>query len=142
MSLKSLMNGVAVAAVAMAAVASVPSAEAREWRRGSHTESHGGPGSGGGHYDGGRGSYVNRWGDVRGGHRGEGRGSFAHGRSQRWNGGHDSRREPDGYGHGSDRHGRDHTARNVAIGAFAAVLGLALAAESQRVREEYYDERD
>lgn len=61
-------------------------------------------------------AYVNRWGDVRGG----------------WRGGGD---------HGYRRH-RDHTGRNVAIGAFAAILGLALAAESQRVQEDYYDDRD
>lgn len=42
---------------------------------------------------------------------------------------------------GYRRH-KDHTGRNLAIGAFAAVLGLALAAESQRVGRDYYDDRD
>ena len=45
------------------------------------------------------------------------------------------------YGHAPRRH-RDHTGRNIAIGAFAAVLGLALAAESQRVGRDYYEDRD
>lgn len=134
MSLKSLMNGVAVATVVAASLAAVPAAEARDWHRGSHSVSHDGAGRGGSGYGGRDGVFVNRWGDVRGGHRGEGRGAFAHGRGQRWQGGYEHSR----------RHGHvdNHTGRNIAIGAFAAVLGLALAAESQRVQEEYYDERD
>ncbi|MEQ1672389.1 MAG: hypothetical protein ABL893_16170 [Hyphomicrobium sp.] len=43
--------------------------------------------------------------------------------------------------HAPRRH-RDHTGRNVAIGAFAAVLGLALAAEANRTQRRYYDDRD
>jgi hypothetical protein len=46
-----------------------------------------------------------------------------------------------GYGHAPRRH-RDHTGRNIAIGAFATILGLALAAESQRVHRDYYEDRD
>lgn len=46
-----------------------------------------------------------------------------------------------GYGYAPRRH-RDHTGRNVAIGAFAAIVGLALAAESQRVQRDYYEDRD
>lgn len=45
------------------------------------------------------------------------------------------------YGHAPRRH-RNHNGRNLAIGAFAAVLGLALAAESQRVGRDYYEDRD
>ena len=45
------------------------------------------------------------------------------------------------YGHAPRRH-RNHTGRNIAIGAFAAVFGLALAAESQRVGRDYYEDRD
>lgn len=140
MSLKTLMNGVAVATMAAAALIAAPSAEARDWKRGGHSESYAGPDSGGGRHGGGSGGAVNRWGDLRGGHRSEGRGAFAHGRGQRWNGGYENSRDNDEY----RRHGRDHdhTARNIAIGAFAAVLGLALAAESQRLREDYYDGRD
>lgn len=37
---------------------------------------------------------------------------------------------------------RDHTGRNVALGVFATVLGLAIAAESNRVSHDYYGERD
>lgn len=126
MSLKSLMNGVAVATIAAGTLLAPADAGAREWRRGGHGEG-AGPGSGGGHHEGRNGVYTNRWGDVRGGRHEGGRGSWAHRRD--WDEGR------------QERHG-DHTARNVAIGAFAAVLGLALAAESQRVREEYYEERD
>lgn len=38
---------------------------------------------------------------------------------------------------GYRRH-RDHTGRNVAIGAFAAIVGLAIAAEASRNRDRYY----
>ena len=112
MSLKKLINGVAIATVAVGSVMTgAGTADARDWGRG-----HGG------------GSHVNRWGDVRGDNHERGRGAWAHGggRHDGWDG---------------ERH-RDHTGRNIAIGAFAAVLGLALAAESQRVQEQYYDDRD
>jgi hypothetical protein len=149
MSLKSFVNGVAVATMAAATVVAAPSAEARDWKRGNHSESHNAHNSGGGRHSGGGGVTVNRWGDVRGSDHSQGRGSFAHGRGQRWNGGYENSRGHDrsySSDYSTGRHSgsgkRDHTARNVAIGAFAAVLGLALAAESQRVREEYYDERD
>ncbi|MEQ1715519.1 MAG: hypothetical protein ABL907_05980 [Hyphomicrobium sp.] len=107
MSMKTLVNAVAVASVGLATL--IPLASAASARDGHR---HGGPRIE--HYD--SSPRVNRWGDVRGGWRG-------------------------GDNHGYRRH-RDHTGRNVAIGAFAAVLGLALAAESQRVQEEYYDDRD
>ncbi len=60
---------------------------------------------------------VNRWGDVR---------------QNRWNNaGH-------AYNGGYRKH-RDHTGRNLAIGAFAAILGLAIAAETSKVQHDYYD---
>lgn len=40
------------------------------------------------------------------------------------------------------RQHRDNTGRNLAIGAFATILGLAIAAETSRVHDRYYDERD
>ena len=61
---------------------------------------------------------VNRWGDVR---------------SNRWNNAGSTelqRRIPPH---------RDHTGRNIAIGAFAAILGLAIAAETAKVQHDYYD---
>ncbi len=138
MSLKLLINGVALAAMAAATLVTAPTAEAREWRRGNQSENHSGWMRDADRSEGRHGGHVNRWGDVRGRDRGEGRGSFAHGRGDRWDGGYEIDR--DHHDRHSSHHGRDNTARNVAIGAFAAVLGLALAAESQRVREEYYDE--
>ena len=51
----------------------------------------------------------------------------------RWDRGNDN--------YGYRRH-RDHNGRNLAIGAFAAILGLALAAESSNVQHRYYDDRD
>lgn len=104
MSLKSLTNVVAVAALTVATLASGSgAAEARDW----------GGRYGGGHVERGEGDW----------HRHAGRGSWAQERGWR------------------DHH-RDHTGRAIAIGAFATVLGLALAAESARVRDQYYDERD
>jgi hypothetical protein len=107
MSLKILINPVAVASIGLATLIPLSSAaSARDWNR------HGSPRIE--HRD--HNSYVNRWGDVRGG----------------WRGGD----------HHAYRRHRDHTGRNVAIGAFAVILGLAIAAESQRVQEQYYDDRD
>lgn len=56
---------------------------------------------------------VNRWGDVR---------------HNRWNNAYNGHRY----------HKRDNTGRNVALGAFAVILGLALAAEANRVENQYY----
>ncbi|MGL4397115.1 MAG: hypothetical protein ACRCS9_11295 [Hyphomicrobium sp.] len=66
---------------------------------------------------------------YRGGNRWDDRRSARHGR-------HD-----DGRDHGGRRH-RDHTARNVAIGAFATILGIAIASEAARAndRGDYGDE--
>ena len=64
---------------------------------------------------------VNRWGEVR--------------------------RSPDAYEYRHDagddgyrRHHRDNVGGAVAVGIFATVLGLALAAESNRVQHRYYDD--
>lgn len=86
--------------------------------------------------------------DWRGGHgaRGSYHGETAHRGSYRSDYGH---RSPGGRGwnrgyrgqHGYRRH-RDHTGRYVAIGAFATILGLALAAESNGVRRDYYEDHD
>jgi hypothetical protein len=43
---------------------------------------------------------------------------------------------------GGYRRHHDHDNRNLAIGAFATVLGIALAAEANRVHDHYYDDRD
>jgi Ni/Co efflux regulator RcnB len=40
---------------------------------------------------------------------------------------------------GEYRHHRNHNGRNVAIGAFAAILGLAIAAEANRGHDRGYD---
>jgi hypothetical protein len=59
-----------------------------------------------------------------------------------WAGG---RANPDRYeyrhdgGYEHHRH-RDHVGGAVAVGIFATVLGLALAAESNRVQHQYYDD--
>jgi|CXWK01.1.fsa_nt_gi hypothetical protein len=60
-----------------------------------------------------------------------------HGR--RFNRHHDGRQY--GYGYGHRRHHRDNTGRNLAIGAFATILGLAIAAEASRNNRDYYEER-
>jgi len=46
-----------------------------------------------------------------------------------------------GYNNGYHGHHNSHRGRNVAIGAFAAVLGLAIAAEAARAHDDaYYDD--
>ena len=78
------------------------------------------------------------------------RGSFEHGNAggqfglpSHRGGGHWNRySNDDGYGYGYRRHHHDNTGRNLAIGAFATILGIALAAEAGRDRHDYYDERD
>ena len=54
---------------------------------------------------------------------------------KRWNGGRHNGWN-NAYAH---RRHRDHTGRNIAIGAFATILGLALAAEASKVHRDYYD---
>lgn len=75
-------------------------------------------------------------------HRQKAYGRHDGGYAQNWQG----RRHFDrGYGYergyGNRRH-HDHAGRAVAIGAFAAILGLALAAESAKVQRDYYDYED
>lgn len=104
MSMKSLANGIMLAAVTSAALLSGQgSAEARDWRRG--------PGAGAPH-----GQFHDRWEGGRG---------YGGGPRTAWRGRH-----------------HDNFGRNVAIGAFAAVVGAALLAQSARVHDDYYDERD
>ena len=119
MSLKYLPNKIAIATLAALCALGPVTAEARDWRRNGPGEGRGIASQGSG-YSAYKGNKDNRWGERNRGGNGYGRGSFAHG--PRHDGGHR----------------RDHTARNVAIGAFAAIVGLALAAESQRVQDEYY----
>ena len=74
-------------------------------------------------------------------HHGGGYGGYAphiverHNAPRHFRGGHDNR------WNGYRRH-RDHTGRNLAIGAFATILGLALAAEASRTQHRYYNDRD
>lgn len=99
MSLKSIVNAVALGAIASASV--LPMATAAEARDGrGHYQRHGGQGN--------------------------------------WKGGN---RQAWGYDNGYHRHRHSHRGRNVAIGAFAAVLGLAIAAEAARAHDDaYYDD--
>jgi hypothetical protein len=59
-----------------------------------------------------------------------------------WHGGGDEGRGYASHGFEGAYGHHDHAGRYVAVGAFAAVLGLALAAEARRVRDHYYDDRD
>ncbi len=56
------------------------------------------------------------------------------GHAKQWNGSNNAWNNNYAY-----RRHRDHTGRNIAIGAFATVLGLALAAEASKVHRDYYD---
>lgn len=112
---KTLVSAVTAASVVVASLASLSTAaSAHDYRHNGYGNTYGNSA-----YDQPR---VNRWGDV------------------------DSR--PSNYEYRQDgdeghqyRH-RDHTGRNVALGVFATVLGLAIAAESSRVGHGYYGERD
>lgn len=115
MTLKKIISP--VLAVAIAAGSLVPlssAANAREW---NHRGARAGYGSQ--HVE----QYsprINRWGDVR---------------ENRWNNAsHNFNHDNGGY-----RKHRDHTSRNIANGAFAAILGLAIAAETAKVQHDYYD---
>ena len=103
-----------VLAIAIAAGSLVPlssAANARDWNHRNARSGHDTPRDE--HYS----PRVNRWGDVR---------------HNQWNNaGHDD--------NGGYRRHRDHTGRNIAIGAFAAILGLAIAAETSKVQHDYYD---
>lgn len=99
MSLKSIVNAVALSAIAGTSL--LPMATAAEARDGR--------------------GYYERRGNVERGWRGHDRHAWRHGHSH--------------YG----RH--DRRGRNVALGAFAAVLGLAIAAEAVRAHDDaYYDD--
>lgn len=69
-----------------------------------------------------------------------------HGIERGYNGHNDgwnNRRHSRAYENYGHRRHRDHTGRNLAIGAFATILGLAIAAEANRgSRNYYYDDRD
>ena len=117
MTLKKIISPVLAVAIAVGSLVPLSSAaNARDWHnrgaRSGHDTSHVERYS----------PRVNRWGDVR---------------HNQWNNaGHDY-----GYNHdnGGYRKHRDHTGRNVAIGVFAAILGLAIAAETSKVQRDYYD---
>lgn len=115
MSFKKFISPVLAIAIATGSLVPLSSAaNARDWHnrgaRGANVTPHVE------HYS----PRVNRWGDVR--HNG-------------WNSAaHDYNHDNGGY-----RRHRDHTGRNVAIGVFAAILGLAIAAETSKVQHDYYD---
>ncbi len=112
MSLKKIMSP--ILAIAIAAGSLVPlssAANARDWNNRGARAGHSAP-----HAE----RYsprTNRWGDVR---------------HNQWNNaGHDD--------NGGYRRHRDRTGRNIALGAFAVILGLAIAAETSKVQHDYYD---
>jgi hypothetical protein len=115
MTLKKIISPVLAVAIAVGSLAPLSSAaNAGDWNhrgaRAGHGTSHVE------HYS----PRVNRWGDVR---------------HNRWNNaGHNYNHDNGGY-----RRHRDHTGRNIALGAFAAILGLAIAAETAKVQHDYYD---
>lgn len=76
-----------------------------------------------------------RYGSGRGYERSYDRGYDAGPRHGRGYDRYDDRRQY-GYGQPPRRH-RDRTGRNLAIGAFAAIVGLAIAAEANRPRRHY-----
>ncbi len=118
MTLKKIISPVLALAIAVGSLAPLSSAaNAREWNQRGARAGHGSPQVQ--HYS----PRVNRWGDVR---------------QNRWNNAVGHHENGGDYGGGYRRH-RDHTGRNVAIGVFAAILGLAIAAETAKVQHDYYD---
>lgn len=115
MTLKKFISPVLAAAIAAGSLVPLSSAaNASEWNHHGARAGHGSQHVE--HYS----PRVNRWGDVR---------------QNRWNNAdHDYDHDNGGY-----RHHRDHTGRNFAIGTFAAILGLAIAAETAKVQHDYYD---
>lgn len=108
--MKKIVHAVAVASIVAGSLAGLPgAASARDWNRDA---GHGG-------FEGARRDpSLNRWGEVR----------------------HDRWRNTETYETGEGyRHHHDHAGRAIALGAFAAILGLALAAESRRVQHDAYD---
>lgn len=115
MTLKNIISPVLALAIAVGSLVPLSTAaNAREWNQRGARAGHGSPQVE--RYS----PRVNRWGDVR---------------QNRWN------NAGNGYDHdnGGYRRHRDHTGRNVAIGVFAAILGLAIAAETSKVQHDYYD---
>ena len=112
MSLKKIISPVLALAIAAGSLMPLSSAaNARDWNHRGARSGHAAPRA----YN--HGPRVNRWGDVR---------------HNRWN------NAGNNYNGGHRRH-RDHTGRNIALGAFAAILGLAIAAETAKVQHDYYD---
>jgi len=68
------------------------------------------------------------------------RGGYAHlERGRDHDRGFDRRDRDEGFGY---RRHHNNDGRNFAIGAFATVLGIALASEANRVQHDYYEDRD
>jgi hypothetical protein len=117
MTLKKLITSAAVSAIAAGSLVPLSSAaNAAEWNHRGHgprVERHVERGyHGGGH--------SNRWGEQR--------------QHNAWRGGdHDE---------GGYRRHRDRTGRYLAIGAFATILGLALASQQNHVQHQYYDDNN
>jgi hypothetical protein len=113
MSLKQVVSSIAVSAIAAGSLIPLSSAaSANEWNhhgRGHAPRFERNFDNGGGH--------TNRWGEHR--------------QYNAWN-------HNDGDEGGYRRH-RNHNGRNIAIGAFAAILGLAIAAEASRGHGHSYD---
>jgi hypothetical protein len=120
MSLKKVIASVAVSAMTAGSLVPLSSAaSADEWGQHGRGRAHASVPQFQRNFDndGGR---INRWGEQR--------------QYNAWRGG-------DGDEGGYHRH-RNHDGRNLAIGAFAAIMGIALAAEASKVHNNYYDERD
>ncbi len=77
---------------------------------------------------------------FEGGHGGWNNGSFNAHRGYR-DGGYRNYAYDGDADYGYRRH-RHNTGRDLAIGAFATVLGIALAAEASRTHRDYYEDRD
>ncbi len=117
MTLTKLITSAAVSAIAAGSLVPLSTAaSAHEWNH-----------EGGGHaprfernFDNDRGE-ANRWSEHREHHQYNG-----------WS-------HNDGDEGGYRRH-RDHTGRYLALGAFATILGIALASQQNHVQQQYYDE--
>jgi Ni/Co efflux regulator RcnB len=117
MTLKKLITSAAVSAIAAGSLVPLSSAaSANEWNHhgGRHTQRFER------NFDNGH-RETNRWGERN-----------EHRQHNAWRGGdHDE---------GGYRRHRDHTGRYLALGAFATILGIALASQQSRVQHDYYDE--
>ena len=116
MSFKTVITSAAVSAIAAGSLIPLSSAaNARDWNRGGEHARYVEP------FDRDGGERVNRWGEQR--------------RDYGWH-----RAEVVQDEDYTPRHHRDNTGRNVAIGVFAAMLGLAIASEAGHAHN--YDDRD